>query len=761
MISKLICWWKDCGLPGSLNVLGLDHRERYKDALKFLNYNHWVSFSEWRGDLGGVVWVWLLCLLFPVSFGVWVGLWVGTHCTHNTFHLLSVESRYGEIGWVGSCLGWGGCSWRGWLVTSVFVSNLSLLIKIQFFLGFSRMPMLLYMFIVLLLVICYWFWTIIATWADGDLRFVCMGNLRNSLGVIRKEYAFGLIGMLNLLYHCVFLQKHTNLLGPAFESCSFIAKCLFSILFESVFGLFVWKWGLNEYGLKVNSCEKMDFWKHVCLLWKWDYSERWIQLDWLWRMMTMLRKYIKSLSSNGLWRSFSRLRKQSESSSLFGLRRSFSKPRRQPDRLSLIGLRRSFSKFQRQYKRSSLIGLRRRFFKLRRQYKRSSLIGLRRRFSRLRRQTKSSSLNGLRRNLFTLRRQSKNMRAWRRFIRLRWQRVLGFIGPRWNRNIRSWRSPNYKMLNGPWEKNPLLWRHLKSLNLDGLWRKNEMSWWILNVVGLLFVSNECLISQRPDGRGYITKKEAVWSGPVVSTKWAEVFIRIWTIIVYLMILIWLKVVWSLNWIIKSRMVVWTWALDGRTECLVKYGYILGLGLDNIWQRLSWARNPYSWIWCGPIMNLTDSVWAFKSNNAWSLIAYMRALKWKSMFYLDEWIRTCVAWVWNDKEYIIEMGLDGRSNCLTYSWAWIYTITQWCGLIGVIVYPLINWIWAVYKSFCIWVGYCCDRYYGPAYSSHLFRAHLFCHVGFYHFHFRIFCCCFFLELVFSLGLYPGNTNCLSL
>jgi hypothetical protein len=243
------------------------------------------------------------------------------------------------------------------------------------------------------------------------------------------------------------------------------------------------------------------------------------------------------------------------------------------------------------------------------------------------------------------------------------------------------------------------------------------------------------------------------------TKWAVYFIRIWAIVVYLMILKWLKDVWALSWIIKFRMGVWTWALGGRTGCLIKCGYKLGLVIVNIWQRMFWARNLYSLVWCGPIVNLVVSTWAFNSNNAWSLIAYIWALKWKAMFCLDEWIWACVDWFWDAKGCIIEMGLDGRSNCLTYSWAWIYTIIQWYGLIGVIVYPLKYWIWTVYKPLCIWVGFWCDRFYGPAYFSHLFRAHLFCHVGFYHFHFRI--CCFFFGVSFSLGSYPGNANCLSL
>jgi hypothetical protein len=816
MISKLICWWKGCGLPGSLNVLETDHRERYKDALKFLGYNHWVSFSEWRGDLGGVVWVWLLSLLILVSFGVWVGLWVGTYYTLYTFHLLSVESRTGEIGWVGSCLGWGGCSWRGWLVASDFVSSLRLLIKIQFFLGFSRVPELMYMFIVQLLVICYWFWTIIATWPDGRLGNDCMGNLRNSLGVIRKEYAFGLIGMLNLLYHCVFLflnfQKHTNLLGPTCECCFLLAKCLFSILFESVFGHFVWQWVLIEYGLKLNSCEKRDYWRwprrQTYLLRKCDHGESWIQLDWLRRRISRLRRQPKRSSFNGLQRRISRLR-------------------RQPKRSSLNGLRRSFTMLWRHYKN---MRIRRRSVKLRRQ----SVLGCkelrRKRYIRIWRSPKYKILSGLWGKNLLLWEHLNSLGLdglWRRFEVSWW--LLSFCGPlffikdiiwcgpffvtKWAEYyIRIWAFRIYLMVL-KWLKDvwAFIWiikfrmsvwawafagrteylikggynlglvsvniwqrmfwaRNLYSLvwcgpivNFgDNTWAvKSYIAWsliaymWALkwksvfNVVGPLFVINGCLVSQRPNRRVCITMKEVVWSGPIFITKWAVFCMKIWAIIVYRLILKGLKDIWALKWIIKFRMIVWTWALAGRTDCLMKYDYNLGLLFDNLWQRLTWARILYCLDWCEPIEKLVDSKWAVNSKNIWRLFAYIWAVDWKAMFCLDEWIWTYDHWVWDAKECITKVGLDGRPNCLICSWAWFYSIIQWFGLIGITDHLLKHWIWAVYKSFCIWVGCWCDRYYGPAYFSHLFRAHLFCHVGFYHFHFRI--CYFFFGVSFFLGL----------
>jgi hypothetical protein len=101
MMSKLVYWWKGSGMLGRLNDIELDFRERYKNALKFLIHILWVSLFEWRGVLGGLVWTWLYCLLSLVSFGVWVGLWVGTQCTHKTFLLLSVESCSGEECWDG------------------------------------------------------------------------------------------------------------------------------------------------------------------------------------------------------------------------------------------------------------------------------------------------------------------------------------------------------------------------------------------------------------------------------------------------------------------------------------------------------------------------------------------------------------------------------------------------------------------------------------------------------------------------------------
>jgi hypothetical protein len=93
----------------------------------------------------------------------------------------------------------------------------------------------------------------------------------------------------------------------------------------------------------------------------------------------------------------------------------------------------------------------------------------------------------------------------------------------------------------------------------------------------------------------------------------------------------------------------------------------------------------------------------------------------------------------------------------------WAFKRWTQIVmGLFSYQLTSYkCWILCMMTCYKCWYVCNRYYGLAYVGQLFRAYSFAYLGFYHFHFRIVSLLLSFGVSLSLGLYPGNPNCLSL